>query len=77
MKALFVQMYGNENTFDFQIQELEMFFNLISNCKEYCEKELVDEIKLRLVDRFKYLFPKEDRLNLNQIAITLETFFNL
>ena len=61
----------------FQIQELEMFFNLISNCKEYCEKDLVDEIKLRLVDRFKYLFPKEDRLNLNQIAITLETFFNL
>ena len=61
----------------FQIQELEMFFNLLSNCKEYCEKELVDEIKLRLVDRFKYLFPKEDRLNLNQIAITLETFFNL
>ena len=61
----------------FQIQELEMFFNLISNCNEYCEKELVEEIKLRLVDRFKYLFPKEDRLNLNQIAITLETFFNL
>lgn len=61
----------------FQIQELEMFFNLISNCSEYCEKELVGEIKLRLIDRFKYLFPKEDRLNINQIAITLETFFNL
>ena len=45
--------------------------------KRYCDKKINEEIKNKLIDRYKFLFTKENKFYTNKLFIVLESFFLL
>lgn len=45
--------------------------------KRYCDKKINEEIKNKLIARYKFLFPKENKFYTNKLFIVLESFFLL
>ena len=58
-------------------EELERYYNLIYNCKKINENEIQEEIRIKLLSRYKKFFPKSDKINTRKLSLVLEHFFDI
>ena len=66
-----------ENEEYYSKEELEKYYNLIYNCKKINENEIQDEIRIKLLSRYKKFFPKSDKINTRKLSLVLEQFFDI
>ena len=66
-----------ENEEYYSKEELERYYNLIYNCKKINENEIQDEIRIKLLSRYKKFFPKSDKINTRKLSLVLEQFFDI
>jgi hypothetical protein len=56
--------------------DLEKFFELLKAKKIY-EQETYKNITTKMVEKYKEIFPKDDKLYVRKLALVLEQFFDL
>ena len=61
----------------FKKEELENYFNLLHICKKICEPEIQEEIRNKLIPKYKKIFPGSDRIYTRKLSLVLEQFFDL
>ena len=61
----------------FKKEELENYFNLLHKCKKICEPEIQEEIRNKLIPKYKKIFPGSDRIYTRKLSLVLEQFFDL
>ena len=61
----------------FKKEELENYFNLLQKCKKLYEPEIIDEIKNKLIQKYKKIFPGNDKMYTRKLSLVLEQFFDL
>ena len=66
-----------ENEEYYSKEELERYYNLIYNCKKINENEIQEEIRIKLLSRYKKFFPKSDKINTRKLSLVLEQFFDI
>ena len=66
-----------ENEEYYSKEELERYYNLIYNCKKINENEIQEEIRIKLLSRYKKFFPKSDKINTRKLSLVLEHFFDI
>ena len=59
----------------FTEEELEKYYTLIFNCKKFNENEIQEEIRNKLVDKYKKIFPKSEKFSTRKLSLILEQFF--
>lgn len=58
-------------------EELKEYFESLHKLRKLGEKKLNEDIKNKLKDRYKFLFPKEKVYYINKMFLVLESFFPL
>ena len=66
-----------ENDEYFKKEELENYFNLIQKCKKVYEPEIQDEIRTKLIPKYKKIFPGSNKMYTRKLSLVLEQFFDL
>ena len=67
-----------ENEEYFTKEELDNYFNLLLKCKKIYEPEIYEDIKNKLVGRYKKIFPGNNKVyNTRKLSLVLEYFFDL
>lgn len=61
----------------FKKEELENYFSLLYKCKKICEPEIQEEIRNKLIPKYKKIFPGSDRIYTRKLSLVLEQFFDL
>ena len=61
----------------FTKEELENYFHLIQKCKKVYEPEIQDEIRTKLIPKYKKIFPGCDKMYTRKLSLVLEQFFDL
>jgi len=62
----------------FKKEELENYFNLLEKCKKLYDSDIQDEIRLKLIPKYKKIFPdNSDKLYTRKLSLVLEQFFDL
>ena len=61
----------------FTEEELEKYYTLIFNCKKFNENEIQEEIKNKLVIKYKKIFPKSEKFSTRKLSLVLEQFFDI
>ena len=61
----------------FTKEELENYFHLIQKCKKVYEPEIQDEIRTKLIPKYKKIFPGSDKMYTRKLSLVLEQFFDL
>ena len=57
-------------------EELNRFFDCLQKLRKLGEKKLNDDIRNKIKDRYKFLFPNEKLYYINKMFLVLESFFN-
>ena len=57
-------------------EELNRFFDCLQKLRKLGEKNLNDDIRNKIKDRYKFLFPNEKLYYINKMFLVLESFFN-
>ena len=58
-------------------KELEDYYKLIYYCKKQNENEIQEEIKNKLVIKYKKIFPKSEKFSTRKLSLVLEQFFDI
>ena len=67
-----------ENEEYFKKEELDNYFNLLYKCKKIYEPEIYEDIKNKLVAKYKKIFPGNSKVyNTRKLSLVLEHFFDL
>ena len=66
-----------ENEEYYSKEELERYYNLIYKRKKINENEIQEEIRIKLLSRYKKFFPKSDKINTRKLSLVLEHFFDI
>ena len=61
----------------FTEEELEKYYSLIFNCKKSNENEIQEEIKNKLITKYKKIFPKNEKISTRKLSLVLEQFFDI
>ena len=61
----------------FSDEELEKYFYLIYNCKKLNENEIQEEIRSKLLKKYRIYFPKSDKKYTRKLSLILEQFFDI
>ena len=61
----------------FKKEELENYFNLLQKCKKIYEPEIQEEIRSKLILKYKKIFPGSDKIYTRKLSLVLEQFFDL
>ena len=61
----------------FSDEELEKYFYLIYNCKKLNENEIQEEIRSKLLKKYRIYFPKSDKIYTRKLSLILEQFFDI
>ena len=61
----------------FTEEELEKYYTLIFNCKKFNENEIQEEIRNKLVVKYKKIFPKSEKFSTRKLSLVLEQFFDI
>ena len=61
----------------FSDEELEKYFYLIYNCKKLNENEIQEEIRSKLLKKYRFYFPKSDKKYTRKLSLVLEQFFDI
>ena len=61
----------------FSDEELEKYFYLIYNCKKLNENEIQEEIRSKLLKKYRIYFPKSDKKYTRKLSLVLEQFFDI
>lgn len=61
----------------FKEEELLKFYELLYKCKKIYDPEIYEEIRNKLIIKYKKIFPKEDKLYTRKLSLVLEQFFDL
>ena len=61
----------------FTEEELEKYYTLIFNCKKFNENEIQEEIRNKLVVKYKKIFPKSEKFSTRKLSLILEQFFDI
>ena len=61
----------------FKKEELENYFNLLQKCKKIYEPEIQEEIRSKLILKYKKIFPGSDKIYTRELSLVLEQFFDL
>ena len=56
-------------------EELGHFYECLQKLRKLGEKKLNDDIRNKLKDRYKFLFPNEKVFYINKLFLVLESFF--
>ena len=69
-------LYLTERKEEDTIDEDELFhyFDILSRMRKF-DKKLNENIRIKLIDRYKFMFPNEDNFSINKLFIVLESFF--
>ena len=67
-----------ENEEYFKKEELDNYFNMLLKCKKIYEPEIYEDIKNKLVAKYKKIFPGNNKVyNTRKLSLVLENFFDL
>ena len=67
-----------ENEEYFKKEELDNYFNMLLKCKKIYEPEIYEDIKNKLVAKYKKIFPGNNKIyNARKLSLVLENFFDL
>ena len=61
----------------FTEEELEKYYSLIFNCRKSNENEIQEEIRYKLVNKYKKIFPKSEKFSTRKLSLILEQFFDI
>ena len=61
----------------FKKEELDNYFNLLQKCKKVYEPEIQEEIRNKLIPKYKKIFPGNDKIYTRKLSLVLEQFFDL
>ena len=61
----------------FTEEELEKYYSLIFNCRKSNENEIQEEIRYKLVSKYKKIFPKSEKFSTRKLSLILEQFFDI
>ena len=60
----------------FTQEDLDNYYELIYNCKKPNEYEIQEEIRNKLLSKYRKIFPK-DKILTRQLSLVLEQFFDI
>ena len=71
-----VLLYLTERKEEDTIDEDELFhyYDILSRMRKF-DKKVNENIRIKLIDRYKFMFPNEDNFSINKLFIVLESFF--
>ena len=55
-------------------EELLHYYDILSRMRKF-DKKLNEKIRMKLIDRYRFMFPNEDIILVNKLFIVLESFF--
>ena len=61
----------------FTDEELDKYYNLINNSKKPNENEIQEEIRSKLITKYKKIFSKNEKINARKLSLVLEQFFDI
>ena len=61
----------------FTDEELDKYYNLIKNSKKPNENEIQEEIRSKLITKYKKIFSKNEKINARKLSLVLEQFFDI
>ena len=61
----------------FTQEDLDNYYELIYNCKKPNEFEIQEEIRNKLLSKYKKIFPKGEKILTRQLSLVLEQFFDI
>ena len=61
----------------FTEEELEKYYSLIFNCRKSNENEIQEEMRYKLVNKYKKIFPKSEKFSTRKLSLILEQFFDI
>ena len=61
----------------FKKEELDNYFILLQKCKKVYEPEIQEEIRNKLIPKYKKIFPGNDKIYTRKLSLVLEQFFDL
>ena len=61
----------------FTDEELDKYYNLIYNCKKPSENEIQEEIRNKLLSKYKKIFSKSEKISTRKLSLVLEQFFDI
>ena len=61
----------------FEEEDLNKFYNLLQNCKKIYDPDIYNQIKQKLLIKYKKFFPKDTKFYTRKLSLILEQFFDL
>ena len=61
----------------FEEEDLNRYYNLLYKCRKIYDPDICEQIKQKLLIKYKKFFPKEDKYYTRKLSLMLEQFFDL